>query len=103
LNEQRIQQVLEIEKQAEAIHAAAIRDAEQVQQQADRDARSLVETTRSAAQEEARRLVENASASDECAQILAQSEEKSCQIETLAAKHHAEAVAFVLDQLVGKE
>jgi vacuolar-type H+-ATPase subunit H len=103
LNEQRIRQVLEIENQAQAIHEAAVRDAEQLQKKANQEAQALVEKTRAEAQEEARRLVENAQASDERTRILAQSEEKSRQMETLATKHFDRAVGYVLDQLIGRE
>jgi vacuolar-type H+-ATPase subunit H len=103
LNEQRIQQVLEIEKQAQAIHEAAVRDAEQLQKQAEQEAQALFEKTRAEAQEEARRLVADAPASEECARILAQSEDESRRMETLAAKHFDRAVGYVLDRLVGRE
>jgi vacuolar-type H+-ATPase subunit H len=103
LNEQRIRQVLEIENQAQAIHEAAVHDAEQVQKQAEQEAQALVEKSRAEAQEEARRLVADAQASEEGARILAQTEEKSRQMETLAAKHFDRAVGYVLDRLTGRE
>jgi vacuolar-type H+-ATPase subunit H len=103
LNEQRIQQVLEIEKQAQAIHEAAIRDAEQLQKQAEQEAQALVDESHSDAQAEAQRLVAGAQASEERARILAQSEEKSRQLETLAAQHFDRAVSFVLNRVVGRQ
>jgi vacuolar-type H+-ATPase subunit H len=103
LNEQRIRQVLEIENKAQAIHTAAVRDAGQLQKQAEQEAQALIEKTRAAAQAEARRLVEDAQASDERTRILAQSEEKSRQMEMQATKYFDRAVAFVLDRLVGRE
>ena len=103
MNEQRIQQVLEIEKKAEAIHESAVNEATQLQEQAKRDAQALVEKTRAAAQEEAKRVIADAHASKECARIRAESEENSRQMETLAAQHFDRAVAYVLDRLIGKE
>jgi vacuolar-type H+-ATPase subunit H len=103
LNEQRIRQVLEIEKQAQAIHEAAVRDAEQLQKQAEQEAQILVEKARAGAQEEAQHLAADVQARDECARILAQSEDKSRRIETLAAEHFDRAVGYVIDRLVGKE
>jgi vacuolar-type H+-ATPase subunit H len=103
LNEQRIRQILEIERQAQAIHEAAARDAEQVQKQAEQEAQALVEKSRAEAEEEARRLVADARASEEGAHILAQSEEKSRQMEALAAKHFDRAIGYVLDRLIGRE
>ena len=102
MNEQRIQQVLEIEKQAQVIHDAAIRDAEQLQKQAEQEAQTLIEKARTDTQEEAQRLASDRQASDECARILAESEEKSRQLETLAAQHFDRAVDYVLDRLLGR-
>lgn len=103
MNEQRIQQVLEIEKHAQAIHENAVNEAAQLQEQAKRDAQALIEKTHAAAQEEARQVVNDAHANEECARILAESEEKSRQMETLAAQYFDRAVAYVLDHLIGKE
>jgi V/A-type H+-transporting ATPase subunit G/H len=103
LNEQRIQQVLEIENQAQAIHEAAIRDAEQLQKQAEQETQTIIEKARAEAQEEAQRLASDRQASDERARILAESEDKSRQLEALAAQHFDRAVDYVLDRLIGRE
>ena len=103
MNEQRIQQVLDIEKQAQAVHEAAIRDAEHLQKQAEQEAQTLLEKARADAQEEAQRLASDRQASNECARILAKSEEKSRQLETLAAQHFDRAVEYVLDRLTGRK
>ena len=103
MNEQRIQQVLEIEKQAQEIHQAALRDAEELQKQAEQEAQTLIEKTRAEAQDEARQLVSDRQADDECARILAESEEKSRELETLAAQHFDRAVDYVLNRLMGRE
>jgi V/A-type H+-transporting ATPase subunit G/H len=103
LNEQRIQQVLEIENQAQAIHEAAVHNAEKLQKQAEQEAQTLIEKARSEAQEEAQRIASDPQASDESARILAESEEKSRKLETLAAQHFDRAVDYVLGRLIGKE
>jgi F0F1-type ATP synthase membrane subunit b/b' len=103
LNEQRIQQVLDIEKKAQRIHESAVKEAAQLQEQAKHDAQALLERTRAAAQEKAQQVVADAHANEECARIRAESEEKSRQMETLAAQHFDRAVAYVLDRLTGKE
>jgi V/A-type H+-transporting ATPase subunit G/H len=103
LNEQRIQQILGIEKQAQVIHEAAIRDAEQLQKQAEQEAQTLIEKARAEAQEEAQRLASDRQASDECERILAESEAKSRQLETRAAQHFDRAVDYVLNRLMGRE
>jgi vacuolar-type H+-ATPase subunit H len=103
LNEERIQQILEIEKQAQVIHDAALRDAEQLQKQAEQEAQTLIEKARADAQAEAQRLASDRQTSDECERILAESEAKSRQLETLAAQHVDRAVDYVLNRLIGRE
>ena len=103
MNEQHIRQVLEIEKQAQAIHEAAVHDAEQLQKQTEQETQALIETAKAEAQDEAERLVQNAQAGDERSRILAESEEKFRRLEASAEKHFDCAVEFVLDRLLGKE
>jgi V/A-type H+-transporting ATPase subunit G/H len=102
-SEEHIQQVLEIEGQARAIHQAAEREAEQLPRQVEQEAQALIEKARTDAQEEAHRLIANAQAPEECARILAQAEEEVRRTEALALTHFDRAVAYVLDRLVGKE
>jgi vacuolar-type H+-ATPase subunit H len=103
LNKQLIHQVLEIEKQAQTIHDAANHDAAQMQKQAEQEAQALIKKSRAKAQEEAESLVADIRANDECERILTQSEEKSRQMETLAAEHFDRAVDYVLERLIRKE
>jgi len=46
LNEKNIQEVLEIEKQADAIHEAALHEAQQIPVQAEQEAQALIEKAR---------------------------------------------------------
>jgi V/A-type H+-transporting ATPase subunit G/H len=105
LNEQLIQQILEIEKQAQSIYQAAVSDAEQLQKQAEQEAQTLIEKARAEAHEEAQRLASDSQANgkSERERILAESEDKSRQIETQAAQHFDRAVNYVLDQLIGRK
>ena len=103
MNEKRIQQVLEIEKQAKTIHEAALHEAEQLPVQAEKEAQALIEKTRQDAQEEARRMVARAQAEEESARILAQAEEKARQTEALAMSNFERAVTYVLSRVTGKE
>jgi len=103
LNKQRIQQVLEIEKQAQAIHDAAVHDAAQLQKQAEQEAQALIEKTKVKTQKEAQSLVDDVQVENECERIMSQSEDKSHQMEALAVEHFDRAVDYVLDQLVGRE
>jgi vacuolar-type H+-ATPase subunit H len=105
LNEQLIQQILAIEKQAQSINQATVRDAEQLQKQAEQEAQTLIEKAHAEAQEEAQRLVSDSQADGERERkrILAESEDKSRQIETQAAQHFDRAVNYVLDRLMGRK
>jgi V/A-type H+-transporting ATPase subunit G/H len=103
LNETLIQQILEIEKQAQAIHETAVGDAEQLPIQAEQEAQALIEKARADAQEEARRLVADAQAQDECARIQAQAEEEARRMEALAMSHFDRAVGYVLKRVAGRE
>jgi F0F1-type ATP synthase membrane subunit b/b' len=103
LNEKLIQQAYEIERQAQATHEAAVREAEQLPIQAEQEAQALIEKARTDAQEEARQLVANAQAPEECARILAQAEEEVRRMEALAMSHFDRAVGYVLDRVVGRE
>jgi vacuolar-type H+-ATPase subunit H len=98
-----IQEVLEIEKKAQAIHAAAIKKAEQLPLAAEREAQTLLEKARRDAEEEARRLVEAARAQGEAERILAQAGEDASQMKTLAAQNLQPAVSYVLDRVAGRE
>lgn len=102
-NGKRIQQILEIERQAQAIHEAATREAEQLLLQAEREAQALIEAARANAQTEARQLLENAQAHEECAHILNQAEEASHRMEVLALSHFDHAVGYVLDRVGSRE
>lgn len=103
MNENRIQQVLEVERQAQEIHDKAVSEAQQLPMQAEQDAQAIVDKARADAQEEARKLVSKAQAADEVARILAQAEEKNRQVETLAKSNFERAVNYILDRVVGKE
>jgi vacuolar-type H+-ATPase subunit H len=103
MNEDRIRQVVEIEKQAQEIHDVAIRDAQQLPILAEQEAQALIEKARVAAQEEARQIIAKAQAEEETARILAQAGEKNRQIETLAKSNFDRAVNYILDRVIGRE
>jgi len=102
MNEKHIQQVLEIEKQAQEIHDVAVRDAQRLPIQAEEEARAILGKALSDAQEEARKLVSEAQAKEEVSRILAQAEEKNQQVEALAMSNFDRAVSYILDRLAGK-
>ena len=103
MNENRIKQVLEFEKQAQEVYDAALRDAQQLPIVADQEARAIVEKARAAAQEQARELIAKAKADDETSRILSQAEEKNRQTEALAMSNFDRAVNYILDRVIGRE
>ncbi len=102
MNEKNIQQVLEIEKQAQAIHDAAVKEAQQLPVVAEQEAQALIEKAQAQAQQEARAMVSNIQADEEGARILSEAEEKSKRLETLAMNNFDRAVAFVLERVAGR-
>jgi len=103
MNENRIQQVLEIEKQAQEIHETALRDAQQLPISADQESQVILEKARTGAQEEARQLIANAQAEEETTRILAEAEKKNRQVEALAMSNFDRAVNYILDRVIGRE
>ena len=103
MNENRIQQVLEIEKQAQEIHAMAIREAEQLPISTEQESQAMLEKVRAGAQEEARQLVARAQAKEETDRILLEAEKKNSETEALAMSNFDRAVNYILDRVIGKE
>ncbi len=103
MSEKYIQQVLEIEKQADAIHDAAVDEAIQLPIKAEQEAQVIIEKARAAAQEEAHQIIESAQSEEESARILTQAEEKVQEAEALAQSNLERAVAHVLDRIMGRE
>lgn len=103
MDERRIEQVLEIENQAQAIHEAALREAEQLPKQAEKEAQALLEKGRQEAEEEARRIVSEAQVEAESKHILSQAEENAHRSETLAMSNLDRGVAYVLRRVIGQE
>ena len=103
MNENRIQQVLEIEKQAQEIHELAIRDAQQLPILADQESQAVMDKARVDAQAEVRQLLANAEAKEETTRILAEVEGKNRQVEALAKSNFDRAVNYILDRVIGRE
>lgn len=103
MNEKLVEQVLQIEKQAQEISNTAVREAEQLPILAEQEARALIDKARTEAQEEARRLVANAQAQEDSARIQAEAETRVNRTKSLSAGHLDRAVAFVIDRVTGKE
>jgi vacuolar-type H+-ATPase subunit H len=102
MNENRIQQVLMIEKEAQEVSEAALREAEQLPVVADQEAQAMLEKAHAEALEEAKQLVAKAEAKDESEKILAEAEQKVNSTKSLSAGNLEKAVAYVLDRVTGK-
>ena len=103
MNEKHIQQVLEIEKQAQEIHDAAVKEAQQLPVIAEQEAQTLIEKAKADVQQEARAMVSKVQADEESGRILSEAEEKNRQFEALATSNFDRAVAYVLERVVGRE
>lgn len=103
MNENRIQQVLEIEKKANAIRDEMISEAAQLPIQAQKEAQAILEKARADAQEEARQMVAKAQAEQESADIMSQADEKNRRNETLAKSNFNRAVTYVVARVIGRE
>jgi vacuolar-type H+-ATPase subunit H len=103
MNERNIQQVLEIENQAQAIHDAAVKEAEQLPRQAEAQRQQMIDKAKADAEEEARQMIAQAQAQDEIKRILDQAEKDASRSEALSTTHLERAVAYVLHRVVGRE
>lgn len=102
MNENHIQRVLEIEKKAQEIHEAAVKEAQQLPALAEQEAQALIEQAQAEAQQKAREIVSAVKADEETARILSETEEKNQQVEALARSNLDRAVAFVLERVIGR-
>jgi vacuolar-type H+-ATPase subunit H len=102
LNEKRIQQVLEIEKQANAIREAMIHEASQLPGQAEKEAQALIDKSRADAEREARDLIAKAQSETDSNTILSEVREKISRTESLAQGNINQAVAYVISRVIGR-
>ena len=103
MNEKRIQDVIEIEKQADEIYNKAVSEAERIPQQAEQEAKAIVEKARHDAEKDAREILANAEAKKDCDRILAEAEENIKHSQTLATRNFDRAVTYVISRVLGRE
>jgi vacuolar-type H+-ATPase subunit H len=101
MNEKRIQDVIEVEKQAEEMLAAASRAAEELPAKAEAEAREILERARVSAKQEAKDMLDRSAGEDESQTILAEAEKKMGEYDRLAEKNFESAVEFVLQKVIG--
>jgi vacuolar-type H+-ATPase subunit H len=102
MNDKRIEQVLDIEKQAQDILNSATREAEQLPASAEQEAQAMIAKAKAEAEAEARKLVEAAGADDSAKNIAASMAKTSMEAEAKAKANFDKAVAYVLDRVLGK-
>ncbi len=100
MDEKRIQQVLEIEKQAQEIQDKAKREAQEIPMRAEQEAQVLIAKAIAEAHEEARKMIANAQSGGDTG--MADAAMKDGGFEASAKKNFDEAVAFVLDRVLGR-
>lgn len=102
MNEKHIQQVLEIEKQAQEIQEKAKREAQEIPSKAEQEAQALIAKAVAEAQEEARKMVASVQSGDASTQAGADESSKNSEFEASARKNFDKAVAFVLERVIGR-
>lgn len=103
MDDKRIQQVLDIEKQANEIHASAISKADQMPRQAEKEAEALIEKAKTEAEQEAQRIIAEAQNEGDPNRIQSEADEEVRRGEALAMTNFNRAVSYVIDRVVGRE
>jgi vacuolar-type H+-ATPase subunit H len=102
MNENRIRQVLEIEKQAQEIQEQAKREAQEIPMRAEQEAQALVAKAIADAHEEARKMLAEAQSGSASTQAAAGNVPANSGFEELAKKNFDKAVAFILERVIGR-
>ena len=101
VNEKRIREVIEVEKQALELLAQAQREAERLPVEAESAAREMIDKARVAARDEARKLVEQATSEEQAAEIIVRARAAMAERAKKANENFERAVTYVLERLVG--
>ncbi len=102
MNEKRIEQVMQIENEAQQILDAAKKESARIPLEAEREGREIVERARAEAESAARQLIERASDPEDGASILADAEKRAQASEAAAKKNLDRAVEYVLARVLGE-
>jgi len=102
MNDKHIQQVLEIEKQAQEVQEKAKKEAHDIPVKAEQEAQALLSKARSNAQEEARKMISAVQVDTGSEQVAADLASKNSEIEAKAKNNFDKAVAFVLKRVIGR-
>ncbi len=102
MNENHIEQVLEIEKQAQEVQEKAQREAAEIPVKAEREAQALIAKAKADAQEEARKMLAGVQSGGISERNEAVGDSANTEFEASAKKNFDKAVAFVLERVIGR-
>ena len=102
MNEKHIQQVLEIEKQAQEVQNKAKRESQEIPVKAEQEAQALIAKAKSDAQDEARKMIADVQKDDASGQTTTDLASKNRELEAKAKVNFDKAVAFVLERVIGR-
>ncbi len=103
MNEDRIKQIMAFEKKAMDIYETAVKQAEQLPNLAEQDVQAMIVKARQEAEEEARQMLEQSTAEQECARLLDQLAESLRRTEQLARMNRERALDYALHRVIGLE
>jgi len=98
----RIKQVLEIERKAKELQEKAARDAQELPVKAQQEGQALIAKAKADAEAEARKIIAAAQSGEATMGGAADMNDKSSQFDAMAKKNFDKAVAYVLDRVIGK-
>jgi vacuolar-type H+-ATPase subunit H len=101
MNEKHIEQVLEIEKQAQELQEKARREAAEIPVKAEQEAQLLIAKAKADAQEEARKMMTDAQTGNASGDQSRGSDSENSDFEAAAKKNFDKAVTFVLERVIG--
>ena len=102
MNEKHIQQVLEIEKQAQEVQEKARREAQEIPAKAEQESQALIAKAKADAHEEARKMIAAAQPNDASGQVVAEDTSLNSEFEASVKENFDKAVAFVLERVIGR-
>jgi len=99
---EKIRQVLDIEKQAHEIQEKAQRDAQEIPVKAEQESQALIARARAEAEDESRKILAAGQSANTAEGISSEAGQKSSQFDASAKKHIDKAVAYVLERVIGR-
>jgi vacuolar-type H+-ATPase subunit H len=103
MNKEKVQQILQLEAQAQGIKTKAEERAKQIVSEAKEAVQKMQEESVLAAQQETKAIKEKALSEANITAIRKQSDQKQIQKEELAKKNFDKAVEFVINQVTVQE